>query len=83
MPRSNALERQGHVRDVLNKVAAQTGAQALDTWSFLCPDPTCSTQGEQHPLYYRDGLHISVAEGRTLGPLFAHEIDTTDWLVPK
>ncbi len=71
MPVERALERQGAVRAVIDEVTQETGATVFDPWPILCPDSVCSTNSPAgYPRYYRDGLHVSVRQGRELAPDF-------------
>lgn len=68
MPVSRALGRQGAVRDVVQQVAEDSGATVFDPWAVLCTNGSCSTHGPDFPRYYRDGVHVSVLEGRAFAP---------------
>ena len=70
MPVSHAEARQGDVRQVITTVGRQSSSPVLDLWPVLCEKASCSTQGSEFPLYYRDGLHVSVPEGAALAPEF-------------
>lgn len=67
MPLERALQRQGAVRGVVASVATDSGARVFDPWPILCPGSTCHTNNpEGYPRYYRDGLHVSVRQGRAM-----------------
>jgi peptidoglycan/LPS O-acetylase OafA/YrhL len=69
MLRSEALERQGQVRNFYDFLQIKHGVEILDSWDRLCPGRICST----HPdgsLAYKDGSHISVLESYHFQSLF-------------
>ena len=72
MPIERAIGRQGAVRVVVTDVAAETGTAVFDPWPVLCPTPVCSTNHpDGFPRYYRDGIHVSVRQGRGMAHDFA------------
>lgn len=75
MPVERALNRQGAVRDAVTAASTATGATVLDLWPTLCPDAVCSTNGPGYPRYHRDGIHVSVPQGRELAPSFVSALE--------
>jgi peptidoglycan/LPS O-acetylase OafA/YrhL len=52
------------------EAAKSTGAETLNLRSLVCPDGSCLTNVENKWIY-RDGLHITTAESKSLSPAFA------------
>lgn len=69
MPVDRALARQGEVRQVIDSVAAGTGASLFDPWPAMCSQGVCSTKGEGF-MRYRDRGHISVQQSERFAPYF-------------
>lgn len=71
MPVERALERQGEARGAIDAVARRTDTPIYDPWNTLCTDGICSTNTPQgDPRYYRDGIHVSVDQGKALATDF-------------
>ena len=59
----------------IDTVVAETHATVFDSWTVLCADGVCATQGTGYPRYYRDCMHVSVPEGRSFGEAFTKLLD--------
>ncbi len=60
---------QGQLRDVIRKVADETGATVFDLRNYFCPAGICSTSREGESLYL-DAIHISTETSLALTPRF-------------
>jgi peptidoglycan/LPS O-acetylase OafA/YrhL len=63
MTKSEAISRQGEIRDLIRKLGSTSDIYILDTWKRLCPGEVCMTQPNQY-IAYKDGSHISVQESK-------------------
>lgn len=71
---ASAEARQGAARTIYQDTATRTRAGLLDLWPVLCPLNVCRTLGPGYPLYYRDGIHLSVLESQSLAGVFANAL---------
>ena len=76
MPESVARQRQAPMRNLLDAVAARTGADVLDLWAPLCPEGTCRTWSNSDYVF-RDALHIGAAASASLAPHIAPALSAT------
>ena len=77
LPIADAERVQGPARELLGKVATQTGARTLDLWPFFCGDGVCRTQKDGLSLYL-NWSHISVPASRSLAGQFAGALQQSD-----
>ncbi len=73
MPLAWAESQQGTSRDVLARVAENTGARLVDPGPTMCPEAICTIDADGF-VRLRDTVHISVGQSRALAPLFESAI---------
>jgi len=68
------LQRNKHLRSLINEVAVTSGIQVLDPVPYLCHNGRCMAQFEGRPIY-SDGDHLSEYGNKLLTPMFSSTIE--------
>lgn len=75
MPLNAVSQEQNSVANMINTIAAETGAHVIDVSKEVCPESVCTTVRDDGLLPFRDSVHITVAQSEALAPAFTRELE--------